>query len=427
MPHRSPHPRPCRALWPAPRSAPRPGRRPVLRSASRRAALATAALLGATAACTGAPAPAPSAPATSSAPPAAHSGVGRAAPAPRPFTLAATGDVLPHDSVIRAAQADAGGSGHDFRPMLAGVAPVISGADLAICHMETVYGEDGGPFTGYPSFKSPPQVADALRATGYDSCSTASNHTLDAGADGISRTLGHLDRVGIKHAGSARSAEEAATPTVLRAGGARVAHLAYTYGTNGIPVPADRPWADTLIDESRVLSDARAAREAGADVVVVSLHWGTEWQTAPDRQQLELGEALTASTTGGRPDIDLILGTHAHVPQAYEKVNGTWIVYGMGDQIAGAMINHSGVHDPRGNEGTIARFTFTPPRVPGGRWEVTRAEFVPQWYDTAANRVVDLNAAVASGDTALAAVRERITGVALSRGAAAQGLVRAAP
>ncbi|MEU2183833.1 CapA family protein [Streptomyces thermolilacinus] len=385
---------------------------------SRRTALAATALLAAAtaAACTAAPR------SSTPAPPAAPTAKD---PALRPFTLAATGDVLPHASVIRAARADANGAGYDFRPMLAGVAPVISAADLAICHMETVYGEDGGPFTGYPSFKSPPQVADALRATGYDSCSTASNHTLDAGPDGIRRTLDHLDRVGIRHAGSARTAEEANTPTLLEAGGARVAHLAYTYGTNGIPVPEDRPWSVNLIDESRVLSDARAAREAGADVVVVSLHWGTEWQTAPDRQQIELGRALTASTTAGRPDIDLILGTHAHVPQAYEKVNGTWIIYGMGDQIAGAMVNHSGAHDPRGNEGTIGRFTFAPPRTPGGRWEVARAEFVPQWFDTAANRVIDLDAAVTSGDTALAPVRERITGVVLSRGAAAQGLVRA--
>ncbi|MDT9684448.1 CapA family protein [Streptomyces sp. TRM76323] len=389
------------------------------RRTTRRTALAATALLGAAAAaCTAAPR-LPALP-----PPAPPAPGGRAAPAARPFTLAATGDVLPHASVIRAARADANGAGYDFRPMFAGVAPVISTADLALCHMETVYGEDDGPFTGYPSFTSPPQIADALRATGYDSCSTASNHTLDDGPEGIRRTLDHLDRVGVAHAGSARTAEEA-TPTLLEAGGARVAHLAYTYGTNGAPVPADRPWSVNLIDESRVLSDARAAREAGADVVVVSLHWGTEWQTAPDRLQLTLGRALTAATTDGRPDVDLVLGTHAHVPQAYEKVNGTWVVYGMGDQVAGAMVNHSGAHDPRGNEGTIARFTFTPPRTPGGRWEVTRAEFVPQWFDTAAHRVVDLNAAVASGNTALAPVRDRITRVVLSRGAGAQGLVRA--
>ncbi|HEY9367127.1 CapA family protein [Streptomyces sp.] len=353
--------------------------------------------------------------------PTAPSAASGGASAQRGFTLLASGDVLPHASIIRQASADAGGSGYDFRPMLAGVKPVVSRADLAICHMETVYGEKGGPYTGYPAFKSPPEVAAALKETGYDACSTASNHTLDDGAAGLARTLDALDAAGIKHAGSARTAGEAARPTLMRAGTATVVHLAYTYDTNGYPLPQGQPWAVNLLDEKRIVADARAARKAGADIVVVSPHWGTEWQTAPDERQLALGRALTASKTGGRPDIDLIIGTHAHIPQAYEKVNGTWIAYGMGDQIAGDMINYSGAHDPRGNQSTLARFTFVPPKAPGGRWEVGRAEFVPQWFDTAAGRVVNLNAAV-EGGAPLGAVRDRIREVALSRGAAKDGL-----
>ncbi|MFB7025650.1 MULTISPECIES: CapA family protein [unclassified Streptomyces] len=346
-----------------------------------------------------------------------------AASAPAGFTLVASGDVLPHDSVIRKAAGDsAAGGGYDFRPMLAGVKSVVSGADLAICHMETVYGKKGGPYTGYPAFKSPPEVAAGLKETGYDSCSTASNHTLDDGAAGLGRTLDVLDAAGIRHAGSARTAEEAARPTLMKAGGATVAQLAYTYDTNGHPLPEGRPWAVDLLDERQVVADARAARAAGADVVVVSVHWGTEWQTEPDERQLSLARTLTASRTGGRPDVDLILGTHAHVPQAYEKVNGTWVVYGMGDQIAGDMINHQGVHDPRGNQGSIGRFAFAPPRTPGGRWEVTRAEFVPQWFDTGRGRVVNLGAAT-GGDPRLAAIRDTIRRVVLGRGAAEDGLV----
>ncbi|MEK9522476.1 CapA family protein [Streptomyces venezuelae] len=338
------------------------------------------------------------------------------------FTLVASGDVLPHDSIIRRAAEDAGGDGYDFAPMLAGVKSVVSRADLALCHMETVYGEEGGPYTGYPAFKSPPEVAAALGATGYDSCSTASNHTLDDGSAGLGRTLDALDRAGVRHAGSARTAEEAARPTLLKAGGATVAQLAYTYGTNGYPLPEGRPWAVQVLDERKVIADARDARAAGADVVVVSLHWGTEWQTEPDERQLALGRSLTASRSGGRPDVDLILGTHAHVPQAYEKVNGTWIVYGMGDQVAGDMINHEGAHDPRGNQGSIGRFTFGPPKAPGGRWEVTEAEFVPQWFDTGRGRVVNLGAADGS-DPRHTEIRDGIREVVLSRGAARDGLV----
>ncbi|MER5211895.1 CapA family protein [Streptomyces sp. NPDC002838] len=337
------------------------------------------------------------------------------------FTLVASGDVLPHSSIIERARFDAGGKGYDFRPMFAGVEPVVSRADLALCHMETVYGENGR-YTGYPTFKSPPEVAKGLAATGYDGCSTASNHSLDDGAAGIGRTLDALDRVGVRHAGTARTEEEARIPTILRAGEAKVAHLAYTYGTNGFPLPQGRPWAVNHIDEKKIVADARAARAAGADVVVVSLHWGTEWQDAPDERQLTLAQRLTAARTGDRPDIDLILGTHAHVPQAYEKVNGTWVIYGMGDQIAGEMFNHQRVQDPRGNQSTLGRFTFAPPARPGERWEVTRAEFVPQLFDIDAGRAVNLNQALAAGAD-LRAVRDRIRDVVLSRGAAQDGLV----
>ncbi|MEU4176754.1 CapA family protein [Streptomyces sp. NPDC026589] len=386
-------------------------------------AAAIALLLAAATGCTGqqSPAPAPSGP------PAARGAGGQDAEGPRPFTLLAAGDILPHSSVIDRAAVDAGGAGYDFAPMLAGVAPVVSAADLAFCHMETVYGAKGGPYTGYPSFKSPPEVATALRATGFDSCSTASNHTLDDGAEGVSRTLGALDGAGIRHAGSARTAAEAARPTILPAGpgkgAAKVAHLAYTYGTNDIPVPADRPWTVNVTDERRIIEEARAARRAGADVVVLSAHWGTEWQDEPDATQLELARRLTASADGGRPDIDLIIGTHAHVPQAYEKVNGTWVVYGMGDQIAGAMINYEGVQDPRGNQSSMGRFTFAPPAEPGERWTVKKAEFVPQWYDTGTGRAVNLNASLGDGAEHLREVRDRIRTVVLGRGAESDGLL----
>ncbi|MFG2120321.1 CapA family protein [Streptomyces sp. NPDC048710] len=347
---------------------------------------------------------------------------GRPAPsADRGFTLVASGDVLPHTSVIERARYDAGGDGYDFRPMLSGVEPVVSGADLALCHMGTVYGADGD-YSGYPVFKSPPQIAQGLAATGYDGCSTASEHALDDGAPGMRRTLDAMDRAGLRHAGTARTQGEARSVTMLRAGGARVAHLSYTYGTDDRPLPSGQPWAVDLIDRNRMIADARAARRAGADVVVVSVHWGTEWQDDPDRLQLTLARQLTASRTNGRPDIDLILGTHAHVPQAYEKVNGTWVIYGLGDQIAGEMYNDKGVQDSRGNDSTLGRFTFAPPARPGERWQVTRAEFIPQMYDLDSGRVRDLNQAISDG-AELEGVRDRIREVVLSRGAADDGLV----
>jgi hypothetical protein len=334
------------------------------------------------------------------------------------FTLVATGDLLAHASVIRQARADAGGGSYDFQRMLAGAVPVVAQADLAICHMETVYGAAGGPFTGYPTFKTPPQIAGAIKKLGYDSCSTASNHTLDAGTEGVTRTLDALDKAGVQHAGSARSARESTAPDIMEAGGAKVAQLAYAYGTNGIPVPEGKPWLINLIDPERIIKDARAARRAGADVVVVSTHWGTEWQQAPDKLQLSLAKKLTASRSHGRRDIDLIIGTHAHVPQAYEKVNGTWVVYGMGDQVAGVM------PDERGQMGSAARFTFAPPTAQGKPWEVEKAEFIPHAVDNDPITVVNLPRALAKspGNSRYTHALSTIQEAVLSRGAKKDGL-----
>lgn len=338
----------------------------------------------------------------------------------RGFSLLATGDLLVHDSIIRQARADAGGSGYDFREMLHAAKSKASRADIAICHMETVYGPDGGPFTGYPTFETPPQIAQSVKDTGYDSCSTASNHTLDAGAAGVDRTLKAMDKAELKHVGSARSAKERGKPAVMEAGDAKVAQLAYTYGTNGVPVPKDKPWLVNLIDPEKIIEDARAARRAGADVVVVSMHWGTEWQEKPNEQQLSLAKKLTASRADGHRDIDLILGTHAHVPQAYEKVNGTWVVYGMGDQIAGKM------DDPRGTMGSAARFTFEPPKRGGdGQWSVKKAAFTPYLMETSPkHRLVNLasqanrDSGGAERDRAYQTIRKAV----LSRGAEDDGL-----
>ncbi len=363
-----------------------------------------------------APRPAPESRATAPASrPRAHTGASVAeAAGRRPFTLVAAGDIIPtHPEVLDTAREDAPYDGYDFRPMLKGVRPVISSAGLALCHLEAPLGPLAGPFTGYPVLQAPPQIATALKATGYDSCATASNHVLDHGVPGIRRTLEALDTVGLRHTGSARDPAEADRPAVLRApGGARVAQLSYTYGTEDDLDPETPPWSVNLLDEEKIIEDARAARRAGADVVVVSPYWGTEYRTAPDEQQLELARSLTASETDGRPDVDLIVGTHAHTPQPYEKVNGTWVVYGLGDQLSGAM------KQPRGNWGTLARFRFAPPRRTGGRWRVTGAEYVPQLAEQG-KRVRMRNLA---RTRAHAQIRDEISRAVLSRGAAADGL-----
>lgn len=336
------------------------------------------------------------------------------APAPASFTVVASGDVLIHPALTEQALADSDTGGPDFGPLLAGVAPVVSAADLALCHLEVPLAEPGGPYSGYPSFNAPPEVADALAETGYDSCSTASNHTLDQGRHGVARTLDALDAAGLAHTGSARSAQEAARPLIHDLGDARVAQVSFSYGYNGLELPADAPWLANTLDAEAVLRAARSAKQAGADVVIASLHWGAEYQAEPTDEQRELAARLLAD-----PAIDLIVGHHAHVVQPFEEIDGEWVAYGLGNHVA----RHA---EPRGSteEGVIARFTFT--REPGREWRVSRAEYVPTLIDLGPPiRLVELTSAPRSQHTAQAL--GRIDQVVLSLGAGDAGLTRPSP
>jgi hypothetical protein len=370
----------------------------------------------------GEPAAQPSPPATNS-PPATEP---PSAPAthdePASFTVVGAGDVLIHPPVWEQAAADAGGTGFDFYPIFAGLRPVIAGADLAICHLETPLAPAGGPFQGFPNFSAPPQLPSALARVGYDTCSTASNHTLDQGEAGVARTIDALEAAGLGWAGTARSATEAATPRVREVAldGGRtihVGHLSYTFGFNGLSPPPGKEWIANRTDEDRIVADAAAARAAGAEIVVLSLHWGTEYQVDSDAAQLDLAERLA-----GSGEIDLILGHHAHVVQPVEKVGDTWVVYGMGNQIA----RHADVIDGQ-REGVLARVTFT---EQDSGWEVTAIEAVPTWVDLDPDiRLVNLPAALAGPDGSAdhQDAYERITGSLLRRGADQDGFVVRAP
>lgn len=294
-------------------------------------------------------------------------GLGRPDRTPGTFTVVATGDVLAHDQVTRQARLD--GKGRlDYRAVLADVKPIISSADLAICHLETPLAPPSGPFRGSPAFSVPPQIVDALADAGFDTCSTASNHALDQGKAGVDRTLAELDRVHIRHTGTARSEGEAAVPDLLTVRGVKVAHLAYSVPSDRFRTPIGQPWLANQIDPARILAAAHRARQAGADVVIVSMHWGAEYQHNPSTDQIALAQKLLADN-----DIDLIVGHHAHVVQPFARAaNGKWVAYGLGNLVAAQPGQDR-------NEGVISRFTFS--RSLKGTWSVSRAEFVPTFID----------------------------------------------
>jgi poly-gamma-glutamate capsule biosynthesis protein CapA/YwtB (metallophosphatase superfamily) len=332
------------------------------------------------------PAEAPTASGAAERSPAVTGGAGQ-----RQLSLVAAGDILVHPAVTEQARGDArraGRAGYDFFPMFQHVGPVISKADLALCHLEIPLGEPSGPFAGYPRFNAPPQLLDGIRRAGFDGCSLASNHTLDQGERGVVRTIAAFEAAGLGHTGSARTPAEAAQPRIYDRSGIKVGHLSYTLHFNGLRRPAGKEWLANLIEPAQILAAAGRARAAGAEIVVLSLHWGTEYRHPPDADQQRWGQQLIAS-----PDIDLILGHHAHVVQPFQRRGEKWVVFGMGNQLA----RHAEPIDAN-REGVMARITF---RETGpGRWRISRAEAIPTWTDLAPDiRLVNLAAALAAPAT----------------------------
>jgi poly-gamma-glutamate capsule biosynthesis protein CapA/YwtB (metallophosphatase superfamily) len=290
-----------------------------------------------------------------------------APPAPESFTVLATGDVLIHQEHQLASGARRPDGSYDFTDVLAPVAAMVRDADLAICHFETPVAPEGGPYRGYPSFAVQPEIIPALAAAGYDECSTSSNHSLDDGTAGLARTLDDLDAAGIGHAGTYRSEAESQTPRILDVHGIKVAHIAATYGLNGGGPPAGRAWEVNVApvpDVDVLLAAAHRARAAGARVVIASLHCCVEYEHDPTDAQVAAVHTLLAS-----PDIDLVIGHHAHVVQPFERINGKWVVYGLGNFVA-QMARQGDPYDE-----VAARFTFT--QGSDGRFTVTTAEAIP--------------------------------------------------
>lgn len=302
------------------------------------------------------------------------------------ITLVATGDVLLHERLWTTAKRDGSNGERDFAPLLQGVKPLVQQADLAVCHLETPLGT---PPAGYPLFQGPPQIVPALVKTGYDACTTASNHSFDRGAAGIDRTLGLLDQAGLQHAGTARTPREAATPTIVTVRGVKLGLLSYTYGFNGIPYPAGQTWRAGKLDVGKIKAMAQAARDAGAEIVVVSAHWGDEYVKTPNLQQRSAAKELLADS-----NIDLIIGHHAHVAQPVERIGGKWVAYGLGNLVAA----HRKPETTR-SEGLLVKFTF---RRDGDRWTAD-AQYAPLLVtDTLPVRVLDVRRELAKAGNSAA-------------------------
>ena len=215
------------------------------------------------------------------------------------------GDIMQHEAQLKAAlRAD---GTYDYTGCFTQVTPEIEAADIAVCNFETTLG--GAPYSGYPQFCSPDELAAAVRDAGFDIFLTANNHCLDRRTRGLVRTLDVLDSLGIPHLGTYRDLAERDSlyPYIIERNSMRIALLNYTYATNGIPVAA--PYIVNYIDTTQIKADVIRARQFKADCIIACMHWGTEYRLEPDKSQKTLEEWLYSI------GVDHIIGGHPHVVQ----------------------------------------------------------------------------------------------------------------
>lgn len=288
--------------------------------------------------------------------------------------LIAVGDIMMHSTQTRSGY-DAKRQIYNFDSFFAPVKNILSKGDWVIGNLETpLAGEDVGGYTGYPLFNAPATLADAAKKAGFNILTTANNHALDRGEKGVIRTIANLRDRQIAFTGTSASATQASKPLISTKNNISLAILAYTYGTNGIPIPKGKDYLVSLIDEKKIVKDIAKARKQGADIIAISLHFGDEYQRQPNPQQKQLVENLL------KAGADIILGSHPHVVQPYKifkfpgkngKTRKAVAIYSMGNFISGQMKDYTDL-------GVIFQVTIRK-KFPEKTAEITGIKALPTW------------------------------------------------
>lgn len=224
------------------------------------------------------------------------------------------GDIMGHGAQIKSAER-VPGKEYDYHPCFSHVKPMLEGADLAIGNLEVTL-TPKPPYTGYPMFKSPDALAEALKHSGFDLLVTANNHSNDGRGAGVLHTIETLRRYDFLQTGTFRNKEERAAlyPLMVYKNGFKIAVLNYTYGTNGIPTEA--PTMVNLIDREQIRKDLEESKARKPHFIIVLVHWGAEYQLTENADQRSLAQFMIEHGA------DMIIGAHPHVvqPVKWERV-----------------------------------------------------------------------------------------------------------
>lgn len=260
-------------------------------------------------------------------------------------SLFAVGDTLIHDAVYYDAQTSEYGTGgypiYDFKPMFTEIAPLAQQHDLAFYNQETIIGGKNLGLSNYPRFNSPDEIGLNMLELGFNIVNLATNHVLDKDLEGLQYSANFWEKQenekGIYTAGSYTSQEKHDNIKIAEKNGITYAVLAYTYGTNGLPVPEGyeylvNVWTVYGDDnyeayKEQVKKDIAAVRDK-VDVLIVSMHWGNEYVYEPSWYQRDAAQFLSEQ------GVDLIIGTHPHVIEPVEYVGDTLVIYSLGNLVS---------------------------------------------------------------------------------------------
>jgi poly-gamma-glutamate capsule biosynthesis protein CapA/YwtB (metallophosphatase superfamily) len=250
------------------------------------------------------------------------------------------------------------------------IKPVITASDIAIANFEVTLA--GPPYTGYPQFSSPADLAVAVKNAGIDYLVTANNHAADRGRKGIISTINNLDSIGIPHTGTFLnpSCRDSLSPLIIHKNGTSFALLNYTFSTNGIVVP--EPVIVNMLDKESIAKDISKAKEKNADFIILFLHWGTEYDSIPSKGQVDLGKYLLSM------GVDMVIGSHPHVLQKMvwlrnnDTVKSEIVVYSLGNFV-------SNQRKPRTDGGSMVRIELT---KKGDKYSISNAGYYLTWVYT---------------------------------------------
>ncbi|MFD0675168.1 CapA family protein [Cohnella sp. GCM10027633] len=295
------------------------------------------------------------------------------------ITLSAVGDIMFHQTQLDSGYNEASGT-YDFKPFFEEVKPIIESADLAVANFETTTGgTDEYAHMGYPRFNSPDESIDALRYAGFDVLSTANNHSLDTGRNGVVRTLEQIHRRELDTVGTYAGKPESRV-LLKTVKGMKLAFLSYTESMNGLEsslAPAERDTMINVIDKEKIKQDIADAKALNADFVIAFMHWGVEYAREPSAAQREL------ATWMAEAGVDIILGSHPHVIQPLETIEAgdgrrTYVAYSMGNFISNQRTET--LDNPYTEDGVIIRFVLRKDRKTGHA-AIEKVEYVPTWVN----------------------------------------------